>query len=231
MKIRNSHALVLMFVSQAVIGEVSSQPVQSIENAISVYVKSSLDGNGRYEIDATPLDPHLQLPLCDQTLQVFSQAGELKAGHNTVGVRCNGSKNWMIYNVVSIRSYKDILVLSKPLRRNEVIRSEYLISENREISNLPQGYIDDPAEIVNKQAARNLPAGSVLNRLSYQELTLVKRGERVNIQSGNAGISITAAGTALMDGAKGVKINVKNLSSQKVIQAVVVDSGQVTVNF
>jgi flagella basal body P-ring formation protein FlgA len=62
-------------------------------------------------------------------------------------------------------------------------------------------------------------------------LTLVKRGERVNIQSGKAGVLISATGTAMADGAKGQKINVKNLSSQRVIQATVVDSGQVSVYF
>jgi len=40
----------------------------------------------------------------------------------------------------------------------------------------------------------------------------------VNIQSGKAGVLISAVGTAMADGAKGQKINVKNLSSQRVIQ-------------
>jgi len=44
-------------------------------------------------------------------------------------------------------------------------------------------------------------------------------------------MSISSAGIALMNGAKGDRINVKNSSSQRVIQAVVIDAGLVSVNF
>ena len=137
----------------------------------------------------------------------------------------------MIYNIVAVKSFKEVLVLSRPLRRNEMIHAEDIGSETRDISTLAHGYLVDPAEIINKQAARNLTQGSVLNKFSFEELTLVKRGERVNIQLGKAGVSISTTGTAMMNGVKGDRINVKNISSQRVIQAVVVDAGQVSVNF
>jgi flagella basal body P-ring formation protein FlgA len=132
---------------------------------------------------------------------------------------------------VPVKSYQDVLVLSKPVRRNEVIRAEHLVTKTRDIASLQQGYLLDPVEVINKQAARNLAAGSVLNKLSYEELTLIKRGERVNIQSGKDGLQISAAGTAMTDGAKGERIKVKNITSQRVIQAVVVDAGVVSVYF
>lgn len=223
-------ALMLLLVSQVSMA-LPTQSLQTIQDAVSAYVKSGLEAGGKYQITVPQLDPRLQLPLCDQPLQVFSQAGEIKAGRNTIGIRCNGATNWTIYSVVPVKSYKDVLVLSKPLRRNEIIRAESLASETRDISTLQQGYIVDPADIIDKQAARNLAAGSVLNRLSYEDLTLIKRGERVNIQSGKAGLLISATGTAMMDGAKGEKISVKNIASQRVIQAVVVDFGQVSVYF
>jgi flagella basal body P-ring formation protein FlgA len=230
MKTFKSHALMLLFVSQASVA-LPMQSLQAIQDAVSQYVKSSLNADGKYQITAPQLDSRLQLPLCEEPLQIYAQAGEIKAGRNTIGVRCNGSKNWTIYSVVQVKSYKDVLVLTKPLRRNEIIRAEHLVSETRDIGTLQQGYLLDPADIVNKQATRNLVTGSVLNKLSYEDLTLVKRGERVNIQSGKPGLLISATGMAMMDGAKGEKISVKNIASQRVIQAVVVDSGQVSVFF
>jgi len=207
------------------------QPVPSIEEAINAQIKLSLGTSAKYEINITPLDRQLKLPLCDQELQVYPQSGEVKPGHNTIAVKCSGSNNWLIYTQVYLRSFKNVIVLNKALHRNDVIKPEYLQSENREVSTLIQGYIEDSAELVNKQAARNLAAGAVLNSQSYQELTLVKRGDKVNIQLGNQGISISAAGTAMSNGIRGERINVKNLSSQKVIQAVVMNAGQVAVNF
>lgn len=230
MKTIKLHALMLLFVSQVSIAS-PIQSLQSIQDAVNTYVKSSLEADGKYQITATQFDPRLQLPLCEQPLQVFAQAGEIKAGRNTIGVRCDGSKSWTIYSVVGIKSYKEVLVLSRSLRRNEMIRAEHLVTETRDIATLQQGYLLDPSEVVNKQASRNLAAGSVLNKLSYEELILIKRGERVNIQSGKAGLLISATGTALMDGAKGKRISVKNVTSQRVIQAVVVDPGLVSVPF
>jgi flagella basal body P-ring formation protein FlgA len=230
MKTINLRVLTLLFVSQASIAS-PMQSVQSIQDAVGTYIKSGLEAGGNYQITDTQLDPRLQLPLCEQSLKVFSQTGEIKAGRNTIGVHCGGSKSWTIYSTVSIKSYKDVLVLSKSLRRNEVIRAEHLTTATRDIALLQQGYLLEPAEVINKQASRNIAAGSVLNKLSYQELTLIKRGERVNIQSGKAGLQISAAGMAMTDGAKGERIKVKNIGSQRVIQAVVVDAGMVSVYF
>lgn len=206
------------------------QSVQSIQDAVRAYVKSGLESGGKYEIGNAQLDPRLQLPLCEQSLQVFSQSGEIKAGRNTIAVRCNGDRGWTIYSAISLKYFKDVLVLAKPLRRGDVIRTEHLTTETRDVATLQQGYLLDPAEVIDKQASHNLMAGSVLNRLSCQDLTLVKRGERVNIRSGKAGFVISAMGMAMADGVKGESIRVKNIASQRVIQAVVVDIGVVLVN-
>jgi flagella basal body P-ring formation protein FlgA len=221
--------LLLFSLSAAMAAEVQS--IASIQQAVSAFVAANLDNSGHYKTEAAPLDQRLSLPLCDNSLQVFLQAGELKPGRNTLGVRCTGGQNWMIYNQVAVKLYKDVLVLTKPLRRNEIITAEAISHETREVSALQQGYLLEPADIINKQATRNLAIGSVLIPSSYADLTLVKRGERVNIQLGKAGMSISSAGTALMNGAKGERISVKNISSQRVIQAVVIDAGLVSVNF
>lgn len=218
------------------IGRLSSadtiQPLQSITDAVESYVKAGMDANGKYQIEVMKLDPRLQLALCDSELQVSPQAGEIRPGRNTITVKCNGSQNWMIYSSVAIKSYKDVLVLTKPLRRKEVITADALTTENRDVGNMPQGYLTDATEVINKQAARNLQAGSVLNKFSYEALTMVKRGDRVSIQLvGKSGMAITSAGMAMMDGAKGDRIEVRNLSSQRTIQATVTDVGIVSVNF
>jgi len=207
------------------------QPVQAMQDAVVSYVKSSLGAEGQFEIEAGQIDSRLQLPLCDQELQIFPQSGELKPGRNTIAIRCKGNQVWMVYTNVTVKSYKKVLLLNRALRRNEKIRTEDLVSETREVGSLSQGYIVDPAEAVNKQATRNLAAGAVLNSLSLTDPTLVKRGDQVNIQLGNAGMSISSAGVAMMDGAKGERINVRNASSHRIIQAVVIQPGQVSVSY
>lgn len=221
---------ILLLVSEVALA-VPMQSVPLVEEAIHHYINANLDPGGKYEIGGVQIDPRLQLPQCEQALQVFAQSGEIKPGRNTLGVRCHGDKGWTIYSTASVKAFKDVLVLNRSLRRNDVIHAGYLNTETRDIGLLQQGYLTEAGEVVDKQAVRNIPAGSVLSKQHYTDLSLVRRGERVNIQSTKAGVMISAIGTAMTDGAKGQKINVKNLSSQRVIQATVVNAGQVSVYF
>lgn len=208
-----------------------TQSLQAIQDSVNSFVQSSLQPDGQYQITAAQIDSRLQLPACEQNLDVFAQSGEIKPGRNTLAIRCHGLKAWTIYSTVLVREFKNVLIAGKQLDRNEVIGQEHLSTETREISTLQQGYLSDPDEIINRQATRFIAAGSVLYRMHYAEPTLIKRGERVNIQSGRPGLLITSSGEALMDGIKGQQIRVKNISSNRVIQATVTNPSVVTVNF
>ena len=208
-----------------------TQSLQAIQDAVNSFVQSSLQPDGQYQITAAQIDSRLQLPACEQNLDVFAQSGAIKAGRNTLSIRCQGLNAWTIYSTVLVREFRNVLIAGKQLDRNEVIGQQHLTTETRDISTLQQGYLSNPEEIINKQATRFIPAGSVLYRLHYTEPTLIKRGERVNIQSGRPGLLITSSGEAMMDGIKGQQIRVKNISSNRVIQATVTNPNEVTVNF
>lgn len=230
MKTTPTNILLLSLIGSTCLAN-ATQSIEAIQREVDQFIKFSLDAGGNYQISKAQIDPRLQLPACEEPLELFAQSGEIKPGQNTVGVRCNAGKAWTIYSVVSIKSFKEVLVLSKALRRNDVIRADHLTTETRDSGTLQQGYLSNADEIINKQATRNIPAGSVLNRSHYSEIFLIKRGERVSIQSGKAGLLISAPGIAMMDGAKGQQINVKNASSNRVIQATVSDIGVVSVYF
>jgi flagella basal body P-ring formation protein FlgA len=207
------------------------QTIESIQDAVMTFVKAGLDGEGEYQITMPQMDNRLQLPQCDQPLQLFVQSGAIKAGRNTIGVACKGSANWTIYSVVPVKAFKNVVVLTKPMRRRDIFTADTLATEARDISGLPPGFIVNTADILNKQASRNLSAGMVLNKLAIEEVTLVKRGDRIKIESGQGGMSISTMGVAMSDGVNGERISVKNSSSQRVIQAVVVGAGVVSVAF
>lgn len=230
MKTINLSLWLLLFVSPILLAT-PTQSLQAIQDTVNSFVQSSLQPDGHYEISAAQIDSRLQLPACEQNLDVFVQSGEIKAGRNTLGIRCNGLNAWTIYSTVLIKEFRNILIANKQLDRNELISQGHISTEIRDISTLQQGYLIEPKEIINKQATRFIPSGSVLYRMHYTEPTLIKRGERVNIQSGRPGLLITSTGEAMMDGIKGQQIRVKNVSSNRVIQATVTASNVVTVNF
>lgn len=209
----------------------TTQSIETINKAVRNFVESSLAPDGQYQISEAQIDNRLRLPACEQNLDVFSQSGAVKPGRNTVGIRCNDSNGWTIYSTVLIKSFKNVLILTKQLNRNERISLEHLRTESRDIATLQQGYLTDPEDIADKQAIRILAPGTVLTRQHFTEPTLIKRGQRVSIQSGKAGFMISAVGVAMTDGSKGQRISVKNISSKRIIQATVENPGVVTVYF
>lgn len=224
-------SLCLMLVASQIGAAVTNQSLPAIQDAVVNYVQSSLEEGGEYQITHSQLDPRLQLAACEQSLEVFVQSGVIRPGRNTVGVRCNGANSWTIYNTVLVKSFIKVLVTTQSLNRNDKINPESIVIETRDVSLLQPGYINDPGFLIDKVATRPVPAGSVIYSAYITEPRLVKRGERVNIQSGSPGLMITSEGVAMMDGAKGQKISVKNISSNRVIQGTVMYPGLVAVNF
>lgn len=228
MKIINLSFCLLLFASPLT-ESASFQSLTAMQDAVQNFVQSSLDPAGQYQLSSAQIDPRLQLPSCSENLQIFSQSGNVKPGRNTIGIRCPGAENWTIYSTVAVKSFEAVLVLAKQLNRNDRIGPEHFTIETRDASMLQPGYLTDPNDIIDKQATRFIPVGSVLYRSHYSEPTLVKRGERVSIQSGKPGLLITSTGVAMTDGIKGQRISVKNVTSQRVIQATVVNLGLVNV--
>lgn len=230
MKTINLSLWLLLFISP-ILPATPTQSLQAIQDTVNSFIQSSLQPDGHYEITAAQIDSRLQLPACEQNLDVFAQSGEIKAGRNTLGIRCHGLNAWTIYSTVLIREFRNVLIAGKPIDKNELINPGQVSTEMRDISTLQQGYLSNPEEINNKQATRFIPTGSVLYRMHYAEPTLIKRGERVHIQSGMPGLLITSTGEAMMDGIKGQRIRVKNVSSNRIIQATVTTPSVVKVNF
>lgn len=205
------------------------QTISSIQAAIDHYIANELKTTNEYDYTLSQLDHRLKLPLCLESLQVYTQTGSLKAGRNSIGVRCSSGKKWAIFTGAKIKSYRKVLVLAQPLRWGEIITEKHLSYAKKDISELRQGYILNPSEIINQQVKRNLATGMVLTSNHFTEPKLIKRGERVNIQAKSPYFHISMKGIAMMDGKKGQNIRVKNINSKRIIQAIVVKPGQVTV--
>ncbi len=205
------------------------QTISSIQSAVSRYITKEFKDTSEYDYTLYKLDQRLKLPLCSTPLQVFTQTDTLKAGRNSIGVRCLSKKKWIIFTGAQIRSYREVLVLTHPMRRGEIITENDLAYEKRDVSRLHQGYILNPEQIINKQAKRNISAGIAITRHYFTEPKLIKRGEIVNIQAKLPNCHISMAGIAMMDGRKGQYIRVKNIKSKRIIQATVEKPGQVSV--
>ena len=205
------------------------QSISSIQKATRQYINDNLPHATDYKLKLGQIDSRLKLPLCSTPLIISPARNTLKAGRNSIGVRCNSKKKWAIYTSAIISMYKDVIVLSQPIQRGEMYSANILHSEKREVSNLRSGFFIDPKNIINKQATRNLSIGAVISQANITEPKLIKRGDKVTINLSSHLLNISMAGIALMDGKKNQNIRIKNIKSKQVVQATVVRQGLVVV--
>ncbi len=206
------------------------QSITSIQKATKEYIASHLPTPTHYKLTLRKIDNRLKLALCSDPLTIFSQKN-LKAGRNSIGIKCDSGKKWTIYTTAIINIYKEVIVLSQPIKRGEFFTKNILHLQQKEISSLRSGFFTDIKGIINKQASRNLTIDAVITQSNVKEPKLIKRGDKVTITTNSPNLNISVAGIALMDGIKNQNIRIRNVNSKKIVQANVLRQGQVVVTF
>jgi flagella basal body P-ring formation protein FlgA len=87
----------------------------------------------------------------------------------------------------------------------------------------------DPAMVIGMQLKLQLQAGVPIPLAGLMQPTQVTRGDPVRLQLQVGGLSVAGQGLALESGAAGERIRVRNISSQAVLEAEVVQPGLVRV--
>ena len=87
----------------------------------------------------------------------------------------------------------------------------------------------DPATVIGMQLKRQLQPGVPIPLAELMQPSQVVRGDPVRLQLQVGALSLTGQGIALETGAAGERIRVRNISSQAVIEAVIVAPGVVRV--
>lgn len=204
----------------------------AIYQTATEYIAQNIAIDADYELTFNALDPRLRLDECETSLEAFTINGKpITSGRNSIGIRCNSDHGWTIFTSAKIKTFENILVLAKPIRRGGLFTLEHVVTQKRDTAKLRNGYIKNFASIANKQATRNLAAGAILNLSNATEPLLVKRGDKIMIRAAAKNYDIQMQGLALMSGHKGQSIRVKNESSGRIVAAKVIESGLVTVNF
>lgn len=120
-------------------------------------------------------------------------------------------------------------VLTRAVARGEVLRDSDVALERRPKHEVQADAVRDPAAAIGMALQHTLRPGQVIRSTDLTRPQLVKRAEPVMIVYEVPGISLTARGKAEENGSLGDTVNVLNVQSKRVIQAVVSGPGRVTV--
>jgi flagella basal body P-ring formation protein FlgA len=204
--------------------------VADILAAAERFVSGTVPSGGRgLVLRAGRLDPRLRLPRCDRALEGYLPPGGQVGARTLVGVRCAGSRPWKVYVPVDVLEPRTVLVARRSLAPGHTLTAEDLVAEERDVSRLPNGYVEDPEQLVGRRLERRVAAGTVISPGMLEETVLVKRGQTVTLVVQGGSLLIRSAGLALADGSLDERIRVRNLASDRIVEGVVRSEQEVEV--
>ncbi len=225
---RYTDAIAVALIALAFAGHASAeegpdwQPVEDIASTAESYIAARFDdGEKATTARAGMLDDRLRLARCDQALEAFLRRGTRVGARTTVGVRCNGSRPWTVYVPVEVSVLKRVWVASRPLPRGHVLEAGDLVADQRDVSGMTGGYIDDRRSLVGQRLKTSILAGRALAPGLIKADNVVRRGQTVTLAVTTAGLNIKMSGKALADGAINQRIRVENLNSGRIIEGIV----------
>ena len=185
--------------------------------------------SGRIDISVGRLDPRLRLTRCTQPLQASQPSGARLTGHTSVVVSCPDTATWKIYVTAEIEVYGTALITTRSLARGASLAPTDVQSVETKLTNLGHGHLQSTDEIEGMATLRTLPSGTVLTPSMLKAPRLIRRGDRVMLVSGQGPIKVEMLGEAVNDGARGDRVRVRALNSQRIVEGWVVSASVVKV--
>lgn len=141
---------------------------------------------------------------------------------------CAGQAGWSVTFISQPTVYLPAVVARGEIERGQTLDAAQLKLAPMEIGKSSRSYFTDIAEVAGKTARRRIRADQPLTTALLDGALLVRRGQPVKIIASQDGIHASAAGEAMANGRQDEVIRVKNLRSQKIIEAKVTASGEVS---
>lgn len=223
-------------------GLVQAEPAASeqIDRAVARHLHSALAAEAsrqgwhgmRFSHDSTHLNSSAQLSACRQPLSV-SASGDTPSvlARQRLEVSCPDQPGWTVVVSSQADVFLPAVFASRVIERGQSIRAEQVRLQELNIGKAPRGFFNDLDAVVGQGAKRRIRANQLLSPDLLTRPTLVRRGQRVKIVASHDGIQASTLGQALENGQQDAVIRIRNLSSEKTIEAKVLEAGVVSSTF
>jgi flagella basal body P-ring formation protein FlgA len=192
--------------------------LESIARAEAGLHLPALTGKQRFLVG--PIPPHVQLPQCTDAVKPSVGPAPHMNDRVLVELHCQGAIAWHLYVPVRIIGTAAVAVAARAIVAGSVLTENDVRVEQHDLTELPPGYLDDPAIAVGRTAARPISGGAVLSNQQLVASKAVLRGQTVTLVADAGGIRVRMAGRALTDGMVNQRVRVQNLSSGKIVEGI-----------
>jgi len=167
-----------------------------------------------------PIQPGLQLQRCAAPVKPVIGPARHMNDRVTVELRCGGPAAWHLYVPVRVIGTTPVAVAAHAIVTGSVLTANDLRVEQHDMSELPQGYFDNPAIAVGLTVARPISGGAIITNQQLVASKAVQRGQAVTLMADTGGMQVRMAGRALSDGLINQRVRVQNLSSGKIVEGI-----------
>ncbi len=216
--------------SLAFSAEPSSYNYKKLQQLADKFVQQQVTqpDNGRVEVVVNSLDPRMAPKVCSSEPSVSFARNSGLESYTTVEIQCsNGHQPWRTYVPVRIYQYQEVWSAAVPMSPGHLISEADLRIAEVDINQVRANVFTDKTLLVGARVKRRVSAGDAIEA---RDTCLVCEGESVTIVAQDKSLRITASGKALGDGLQGESVAVRNVRSNKSLEAVVTGLNEVTVN-
>lgn len=186
----------------------------------------------RHSLNITLLNSAERLPTCAQALSVtVSSDDPSPLSRQRLDLSCADTPGWSVTALVQASVFLPAVHAARVIERGQTIAAEQLQLQEVNVGRASRGFYNSLDEVVGQGAKRRVRAGQLIAPNLLTAPLLIRRGQQVTIIASQDGISASATGEAMANGREGEVIRVRNLGSQKVIEAQVMEEGVVTSTF
>ncbi len=228
----NWKILVVLLVTQCAHAGNQTQDLQALEREVQAFVEEQLSTDSRLTkvtVKTLPMDSRLKMPACEQTPELTAHNISADSTRATVKVSCQGPIPWSLYASATVDGKVMAAVASHSLARGQILDASDVALEERSLTELPTGYLNNTDAAVGMQTKRTITSGEAYKVSALKPPLVVRRGDAVVVEANTNSVAVVAPGIALADGTLGQQIRVKNSRSDRTIKAVVMGPGRVEI--
>lgn len=225
------HALAFILLSWMTQSKADVHNLNQLREDVHQYMTQAVEEMGTdsdVEISVGRLDSRLRLNACSAPVDIELSTGRLSDARVTVTAKCP-TQPWQVRMPVAIKRFANTIVSQNIIKRGDIISLNDITMMRVDVSRLNR-YFDEPKEVIGMQAKTTIRQGKLIKPNMVKQPQLVKRGERVKINMTTPGINIQTIGIAMNNGVKNQTITIKNLKSNRLIEATVTGPNTVSVN-
>lgn len=229
---KKSFSNITLLVPDKIYVERSSQEVSEndLKAMYESYISERLDGRDfeirDFSVRGLEIYPEGDVELSPPA----SNSKELK-GRVTlyVKIRVDGKDYGRISLAGWIDIFDDVLCASRSLARGKVIEAGDVHVEKCNTANLHGDYFNVDQDVIGKVLTKNASANKAITPNMIEDAALVHKGDRVKIIAARGNLSLVTVGIIKSDGRMNDTVQVQNMTSGKVINAIVTGKESVKV--